>query len=156
MPAGPSRFVQCQGQTPLGFHRTIRCRFWSDFPTAECSTGEKRWASYIDNEIKEVVWCIHHTGFILILGGIRLGSLKRKQIYLDEESERALKRLAVSTKTSEAEHIRRAIKNYIAKQKVDKDTEADPLQELIGLCDDPNGPRDAAAHHDKYLYGKQG
>lgn len=81
--------------------------------------------------------------------------LKRKQIYLDEESDRALKRLAVSTKTSEAEHIRRAIKNYIAKHKIDKEIESDPLQQIIGLCDNPDGPRDVSVHHDRYLYGKQ-
>ena len=30
----------------------------------------------------------------------------------------------------------------------------DPLQKLIGLCDEPEGPLDASIHHDKYLYGK--
>ncbi|MFH1147225.1 MAG: ribbon-helix-helix protein, CopG family [Pseudomonadota bacterium] len=84
-----------------------------------------------------------------------MSNLRRKQIYLDEESDQALKRLAVSTKTSEAEHIRRAIKSYITKQKVNKLTEADPLEELVGICDNPEGPRDASIHHDKYLYGKQ-
>ncbi len=84
-----------------------------------------------------------------------MANLKRKQIYLDEESDRALKRLALTTKISEAEHIRRAVKKYIAKQKA-KMTEEDPLRKLIGLCDKPEGPTDASIHHDKYLYGKQG
>lgn len=79
-------------------------------------------------------------------------NFKRKQIYLDEESDRALKGLALTTKISEAEHIRRAVKNYITKQKV-KMVEKDPLQKLIGLCDKPDGPTDASIHHDKYLYG---
>jgi len=83
-----------------------------------------------------------------------MADLKRKQIYLDEESDRALKRLALTTKISEAEHIRRAVKKYIAKQKV-KMAEEDPLRKLIGLCDKPDGPMDASVHHDKYLYGKQ-
>lgn len=82
-----------------------------------------------------------------------MANLKRKQIYLDEESDRALKRLALKTKISEAEHIRRAVKKYIAKQK-GKMSQEDPLQELIGLCDKPDGPIDASIHHDKYLYGK--
>jgi len=46
-----------------------------------------------------------------------MANLKRKQIYLDEESDRALKRLALMTKISEAEHIRRAVKKYITKHK---------------------------------------
>jgi len=83
-----------------------------------------------------------------------MGNLKRKQIYLDEESDRALKRLAATTKISEAEHIRRAVKKYIAKQK-SKMTEEDPLRKLIGLCDKPDGPTDSSIHHDRYLYGKQ-
>ena len=78
-------------------------------------------------------------------------NLKRKQIYLDEENDRALKRLALTTKISEAEHIRRAAKNYIAKQKV-KMAKEDPLKKLIGLCDKPDGPTDVSIHHDKYLY----
>ncbi len=83
-----------------------------------------------------------------------MANLKRKQIYLDEESDRALKRLATTTKISEAEHIRRALKHYIAKQK-SKMTEEDPLWKLIGLCDKPDGPTDSSIHHDRYLYGKQ-
>lgn len=82
-----------------------------------------------------------------------MGNLKRKQIYLDEESDRALKGLALTTKISEAEHIRRAVKKYIAKQK-GKMAEEDPLQKLIGLCDKADGPTDASIHHDRYLYGK--
>jgi len=84
-----------------------------------------------------------------------MANLKRKQIYLDEESDRALKRLAFATKISEAEHIRRAVRKYIAKQRVGV-VKDDPLREMIGLCDSPDGPTDASIHHDKYLYGKQG
>ena len=83
-----------------------------------------------------------------------MANLKRKQIYLDEESDHALKILAVTTKISEAEHIRRAVKKYIAKQKGTIAKE-DPLRKLIGLCDKPDGPTDASIHHDSYLYGKQ-
>ena len=81
-------------------------------------------------------------------------NLKRKQIYLDEESDRALKMLAVDTKISESEHIRRAVTRYIANQKttiIDKD----PIREIIGLCDNPKGPTDASVDHDRYLYGKK-
>ena len=62
--------------------------------------------------------------------------------------------LAFATKISKAGHIRRAVRKYIAKLKaaVGKD---DPLKELIGLCDSPDGPTDASIHHDRYLYGKK-
>jgi len=83
-----------------------------------------------------------------------MANLKRKQIYLDEDSDRALKTLALATKISESEHIRRAVKRYIARQK-GKMREEDPLRQLIGLCDKPDGPTDASIHHDRYLYGKQ-
>lgn len=84
-----------------------------------------------------------------------MANLKRKQIYLDEECDRILKALSLATRVSEAEHIRRAVRNYIAKQKTEV-TKKDPLKELIGLCDKPDGPTDASIHHDKYLYGQQG
>ena len=83
-----------------------------------------------------------------------MANLKRKQIYLDEDSDRALKSLAIATRISESEHIRRAVKRYIARKK-GKMPEEDPLQQLIGLCDKPDGPTDASIHHDRYLYGKQ-
>ena len=83
-----------------------------------------------------------------------MANLKRKQIYLDEESDRSIKSLALATKISESEHIRRAIKRYIARQK-GKMAEEDPIRQLIGLCDKPDGPTDASIHHDRYLYGKQ-
>lgn len=83
-----------------------------------------------------------------------MANLKRKQIYLDEESDRELKRLALTTKISESEHIRRAVKRYIAGKK-GRVAKEDPLKKLLGLCDNPDGPTDASAHHDKYLYGKQ-
>ena len=83
-----------------------------------------------------------------------MGNLKRKQIYLDEESDRALKSLAVATKVSESEHIRRAIKKYVVKHK-SKIPDKDPLEKLIGICDNPVGSTDASVNHDKYLYGKK-
>lgn len=82
-----------------------------------------------------------------------MGNLKRKQIYLDADSDRRLKQLALATKTSEAEHIRKAVRAYLATMG-GKGEEKDPLLALIGLCDDPAGPQDASVNHDAYLYGK--
>jgi hypothetical protein len=83
-----------------------------------------------------------------------MSNLKRKQIYLDEESEHALKGLALATKVSESEHIRRAVKQYVQRHGK-KAGEGDPLQKIIGLCDNLDGPTDASSHHDRYLYGKK-
>jgi hypothetical protein len=62
-------------------------------------------------------------------GGSVLANLKRKQVYLDEESDRALKSLAFSTKISEAEHIRRAVRKYITRLKTGI-ADDDPLSGL--------------------------
>ncbi len=76
--------------------------------------------------------------------------MRRKQLYLDEASERALKRLAARTGRSEAFHVREALRRYLGDQPFD---EGDPLERLIGLVDDPRGPDDVAENHDHYLYG---
>lgn len=80
-------------------------------------------------------------------------ALKRKQIYLDPESDRVIKKLARMTGLPEAEHIRRAVADYIRRtRQMASGDRADPLLRLIGLCDSPTGPRDTALHHDTYLY----
>ena len=80
--------------------------------------------------------------------------LRRKQIYLDSESERRIQKLARVTGLSEAEHIRRAIASYVAAvPEVEGDRH--PLIEMIGICDGKTGPKDGAVHHDKYLYGRK-
>jgi len=81
-------------------------------------------------------------------------SLKRKQIYLDVESDRRIRKIARATGLSEAEHIRRAIASYVSALPESKETEH-PLIQMIGICDNKAGPKDAAIHHDKYLYGKK-
>jgi hypothetical protein len=76
--------------------------------------------------------------------------MRRKQLYLDEASERALKRLAARTGRSEAFHVREALRRYLGEQRSD---DVNPLERLIGLVDDPDGPDDVAENHDHYLYG---
>ena len=81
-------------------------------------------------------------------------AFKRKQIYVDPESDRKIKKLARATGLPEAEHIRRAIASYIS-QLPDSDDSTHPLIRMIGICDNPAGPKDAAIQHDKHLYGKK-
>ena len=78
-------------------------------------------------------------------------ALKRKQIYVDPESDRKIKKLARATGLPESEHIRRAIASYVS-QIPDTDAPDHPLLQMIGICDNPAGPKDAAVRHDKYLY----
>ena len=76
----------------------------------------------------------------------------RKQLYIDEDLDRALKLLAAWTGLSEAEHVRTALRRYLADQAL-QHSDDDPLLELVGMVNDPNGPDDVAANHDQYLYG---
>lgn len=71
-------------------------------------------------------------------------------MYVDEDIEVGLKRLAARTGRPEAEHIRAALREYLAEQMPEPDV--DPLEELIGLVEEPDGPEDVAEHHDRYLY----
>lgn len=76
--------------------------------------------------------------------------MRRKQLYLDEPTERALKRVAALSGRSEAAVVREALQRYVAELPA---TDEDPLERLVGLVDDPDGPDDVAAQHDHYLYG---
>lgn len=78
--------------------------------------------------------------------------MRRKQVYLDEASERSLKRIAARTGRSEAFHVREALRRYLGTEGGEGD---DPLERLIGLVDDRVGPDDVAEHHDRYLYGAE-
>lgn len=80
--------------------------------------------------------------------------LKRKQVYLDLESERKIRQMARASGLSEAEHIRRAIASYVA-DLPKAEVHEHPLIQMIGLCKSKSGPKDAAVKHDKYLYGKK-
>jgi hypothetical protein len=76
----------------------------------------------------------------------------RKQLYLDEDLDRALKRLSASTGKSEAQHVRDALRAYVDVHA--PGSESDPLERLIGLLGDAEGADDVAAQHDRYLYDR--
>lgn len=75
--------------------------------------------------------------------------MRRKQLYLDDDLDRGLKRLAAETGESEASHVRAAVRSYL---EAHLDLEDDPLGALVGLVADKAGPTDVAERHDKYLY----
>jgi hypothetical protein len=76
--------------------------------------------------------------------------IRRKQILIDEPTDRALKRMAARTGRSEGAVVREALQLLVAR---DAEAGADPLDGLIGLVDDADGPDDVAEQHDHYLYG---
>lgn len=74
----------------------------------------------------------------------------RKQIYLDEESRRAVEKLAVLRGVSESFIIREAIAQYVTKEEERAGAEDNPLVKLIGIGEGTKP--DAAENHDRYLY----
>ncbi|MGH3546412.1 MAG: ribbon-helix-helix domain-containing protein [Mycobacteriales bacterium] len=79
--------------------------------------------------------------------------MMRKQLYIDEDLDRALKSIANRTGKPEAEHVRAALRSYLPTQSSPTAAADDPLLDLIALVKDPAGPTDVAIHHDDYLYG---
>lgn len=77
------------------------------------------------------------------------GFVLRKQIYLDEASDRGLRQLASATGRSAASLVREAVRLYLDGR---GQRDEDPLRSLVGAFS--GGPRDAAAEHDRYLYGR--
>lgn len=79
-----------------------------------------------------------------------LMSMIRKQLFLDEDLDRALKGVAKSTGRSEAAVVRDALRAYLAERL--RRPATDPWLTLVGMVDG-EGPTDAAINHDHYLYG---
>lgn len=80
-------------------------------------------------------------------------SMVRKQLYIDDDLNEGLRLLAARTGRSEAEHVRAALRAYLDLDLVDRSGAPNPLLDLVGIVDDPEGPDDVARRHDDYLYG---
>lgn len=77
--------------------------------------------------------------------------MRRKQLYLDEEVDDALRVRSAETGLSEAEHVRRALRRYLFDP---ADAQIpNPLTALIGLVPDDDAPADLAEELDHYAYG---
>ncbi len=93
-------------------------------------------------------------------------TMKRKQIYIEEEQERAIKRIARERGVPEAVIIREAMDSYLSEERAPYDannegegilgTEKDPIMQLIGLLDYPDGPRDGSRTYKRDLYDRPG
>lgn len=75
--------------------------------------------------------------------------MRRTQIYLDEDLDRDLRAVAASEGRSAADLIREAVRRYLAERSGGR--AADPIAAMIGSID--GLPSDAAAEHDRDLYG---
>ena len=75
----------------------------------------------------------------------------RKQIYIDDDLERRLKRLAAISGEPEAVHVRAALRAFLHERL--PESADDPLDQLVGLVRAESGADDVAANHDRYLYG---
>lgn len=90
-------------------------------------------------------------------------TMKRKQIYLEEAQERAIKRIAEARGVAEAVVIREAMDAYLAEERaaygaeVDEEegivnTDKDPILKLIGMIKDGD-PRHGSHTYRQDLYG---
>jgi hypothetical protein len=77
--------------------------------------------------------------------------MRRKQLYIDEDLDDALKRLSADTGRSEADHVREALRAYLPPARTDSGL--DPLLALVGVIEDDEGPDDLARELDHYAYG---
>lgn len=80
-------------------------------------------------------------------------TMKRKQIYLDEDQEAAIKRLAAERGVSEAYVIREAMAEYLREHRAEHDR--NPLLDLLGTIDDDQLPPDASTTYKRDLYGER-
>lgn len=76
----------------------------------------------------------------------------RKQVYLDEDTEKNLKEFAVVLGKTETSIIREAIREYIGRKNREYKDKKNPLLKVIGLSE--KGREDASSNHDEYLYQK--
>ncbi|HET8620806.1 MAG TPA: CopG family transcriptional regulator [Acidimicrobiales bacterium] len=78
--------------------------------------------------------------------------MRRKQLYIDEELDDALKRVAAETGRSEADHVREALRLYLPAA-VPPIVGDDPLLAFVGVIEDDDAPSDLASELDHYAYG---
>jgi plasmid stability protein len=78
--------------------------------------------------------------------------MRRKQLYIDDGLDEALKRLAAETGRSEADHVREALRAYLPDEPPVPRGD-DPLLAFVGVITDDDAPDDLARELDHYAYG---
>jgi metal-responsive CopG/Arc/MetJ family transcriptional regulator len=76
---------------------------------------------------------------------------KRTQLYFPDPLFDDLKRRAKKQRSSIAEIVRSAVKDYLSKDQA-RDWDQDPVWRMIGQGESREG--DLSIHHDQYLYGR--
>lgn len=77
-------------------------------------------------------------------------AMRRTQIYLEEDVDRELRAVAAAEGRSAADVIREALRRYLSER---EGATLDPILAMVGTIS--GLPRDAAAEHDRDLYGKR-
>ncbi|MGH9092828.1 MAG: ribbon-helix-helix protein, CopG family [Acidimicrobiales bacterium] len=77
--------------------------------------------------------------------------MRRTQFYLDEQVDEQLRQRAAAEGRSAAAVIREALNSYLRRGPVDAEEE-DPIRAMAGTL--RGLPADAAAEHDRELYGE--
>ena len=77
--------------------------------------------------------------------------MRRKQLYIDDDLDQMLKEIAEATGRSEADHVRQALRTYLADR--ESQSAKDPLAGLVGLVENDKAPPDLARELDHYAYG---
>lgn len=78
-------------------------------------------------------------------------TLKRTQMYIQEDMLIKLKKKADAEKTTIAGIVRNAVSEFLGKEEA-KDWTKDPLWSMVGTSSSKE--KDLSVNHDKYLYGK--
>ena len=80
-----------------------------------------------------------------------MSTLKRTQMYIQEDMLTKLKKKADEEKTTVASIVRNAVSDFFGREKI-KDWIKDPLWSMVGSSSSKE--KDLSVNHDKYLYGK--
>lgn len=81
-----------------------------------------------------------------------MSTLKRTQMYFPEDMFRELKRKAEEEKSTVSDIVRRAVKEFLGKEK-EKNWQDDPRWRMVGAGSSGDGT--LSARHDEHLYGKK-
>jgi hypothetical protein len=78
--------------------------------------------------------------------------MRRKQLYIEDRQDAAIKRIAERRGVPEACLFREAIDAYL--EDVERAASSgNPLLDILGSVDDPNAPTDGSVDPDRTIYG---
>jgi hypothetical protein len=78
--------------------------------------------------------------------------MRRKQLYIEDRQDAAMKRMAARRGVPEACLFREAIDAYL-EDAARAASSGNPLLEILGSVDDPDAPTDGSVDPDRAIYG---